>query len=132
MVPFYQISKAQTKEFADKVGKLLTHVYNYAKMLSVSSFSWPSRVVESEIVAQFDISNECQPCSASTFDLQYVSPAGHQECINAIVEAGTPKFNEESKNALATSFHCEASMDRTQKDKFMFIKVIDKQGSESL
>ena len=34
-----EISQAQNKEFADKVGKLITHVYNDAKLFTASAFS---------------------------------------------------------------------------------------------
>ena len=132
-VPLFKISKAQNKEFADKVGKLITHVYNDAKLLTSSAFSWPSRVVTSEIAQQFDMNAQFEPYVASTFDLQYVSPAGHQELLEAIVKADIPNFQSNIDNCLAVSFRCDASMDRTQKDnEFMLIKTIDKEGNESL
>ena len=90
-------------------------------------------VVASEIAQQIDINAQFQPYVASIFDLQYVTPAGHQEFLDAIVKADIRKFEKDIGNCLAVSFRCDASMDRTQKDnEFMLIKTVDKEGEESL
>lgn len=47
-IPLYQIYSMKTKQLADKIGKLIIHVYNDAKHLRNSAFSWPSLVVASE------------------------------------------------------------------------------------
>ena len=91
-------------------------MYNDAKNLSISAFSWPSRVVASEIAQNFDYNNPFEEHDASIFDLQYVTPASHQQLLKIIVQADLPRFKEEIDNCLAASFRCDASMDRTQKD----------------
>jgi hypothetical protein len=108
-------------------------VYNGAKKLSISAFSWPSRVVASEIAHTFDYNSPFEEYDASVFDLQYVTPASRQQLLKIIVQADLPRFKEEIDDCLAASFRCDASMDRTKKDnEFMLLNVINKHGNELL
>ena len=133
-VPLYQISTSKTKELADKVGKLMVHVYNDAKNLSLSAFSWPARVIASEIAQEFDFNDTFTAYDASAFDLQYVNPNSHLELLQTIVAADITKFKKEiEEDCLAASLRCDASMDRTQKDnQFILMKVVTKSGMEEL
>ena len=115
-VPLLKIANAQTHLLANRIGKLIIQMYNDAKKLSISAFSWPSRVVASEIAQNFDYNNPFEEYDASVFDLQYVTPASHQQLLKIIVQADLPRFKEEIDDCLAASFRCDASMDRTQKD----------------
>ena len=45
---------AKNKEIADKIGRLILQVYYDAKSLSLSAFSWPSKIVSAELGARFD------------------------------------------------------------------------------
>ena len=65
--------------------------------------------------------------------MQYITPKSHLELLSGIVAADLSTFKEDVKDCLAASFHCDASMDRTQKDnEFMLLKTIDREGKESL
>ena len=65
--------------------------------------------------------------------MQYIAPKIHLELLSGIVAADLSTFKEDVKDCLAASFHCDASMDRTQKDnECMLLKTIDRNGKESL
>ena len=132
-IPLLKIANAQTHLLANRIGKLIIQVYNDAKNLSISAFSWPSRVVASEFAQSFDYNNPFEEYDASVFDLQYVTPASHQQLLKIIVRADLPRFKEEIDDCLVASFRCDASMDRTQKDnEFMLLNVINKHANELL
>ncbi|CAB3995664.1 Hypothetical predicted protein [Paramuricea clavata] len=81
-----------------------------------------NRVVTSEIAHTFDYNNPFEEYDASVFDLQYVTPASHQQLLKIIVLADLPRFKEEIDDCLAASFCCDASMDCTKKDnEFMLL-----------
>ena len=44
-VPLVKMLSSQRQKLANKIGSLIIHVYNDAKCLTSSAFSWPSRVV---------------------------------------------------------------------------------------
>ena len=67
------------------------------------------------------------------FDFEYITPKSHLELLSGIVATDLSTFKEDVKDCLAASFHCDASMDRTQKDnEYMVLKTIDRDGKESL
>ena len=128
-IPLFKIANAQTHLLANRIGKLIIQVYNDAKNLSISAFSWPSRVVAGEIAHTFDYNSPFKEYDASVFDLQYVTPASHQQLLKIIVQTDLPRFKKEIDDCLAASFRCDASMDRTQKDnEFMLLNIINKHG----
>ena len=132
-VPLLKIANAQTHLLANRIGKLIIQVYNDAKNLAISAFTWPSRVVASEIAHTFDYNSPFKEYDASVFDLQYVTPTSHQELLKIIVQTDLPRFKQEIDDCLTASFRCDASMDRTQKDnEFMLLNVINKNGNELL
>ena len=79
-IPLLKIANGQAhllRLLANQIGKLIIQVYNDAKNLSISAFSWPSRVVASETAQDFDYNNPFEENDASVFDLQYVTPASY-------------------------------------------------------
>ena len=44
-VPLMKMVNSQRQQLANKIGSLVIHVYNDAKCLTSSAFSWPSRVI---------------------------------------------------------------------------------------
>ena len=126
-IPLLKIANAQTHLLANRIGKLIIQVYNDAKNLSISAFSWPLISYCTEVAQNFDYNNPFEEYDSSVFDLQYVTPASHQKRFKIIVQANLPRFKEEIDDCLAASFRCDASMDRTHKDtEFMLLNVINK------
>jgi len=125
-----QISK-QNVELANKIGGLMISVFNDAKSLSSSAYSWPSRVVASHIASQYNCNDPFVPHEPSSFDLQYISPTAHRELLHTIVQSHLPEFRRHISSSLALSFRCDASMDRTQTDnQFLLAKIVDQSGEE--
>ena len=130
-VPILKQSSQQNEQLANKIGGLIISVYNDAKNLSLSAFSWPSRVAASHIASQYSCNEPFVPFQPASFDLQYVTPASHRELLHTIVQAHIPDTRQYINSALALSFRCDASMDRTQKDnQFQLAKVVDRNGAE--
>ena len=128
-IPSFKIANTQTDLLANRVGKLIIQVYNDAKNLSISAFSWPSRVVAAEITNRFDYNACFEEYDASMFDMQYVTPKSHQELLSMIVLTDLPRFKQEIDDCLAASVRCDASVDWAQKNnEFMLFKTIDKHG----
>ena len=74
----------------------------------------------------FNHSNSFEEYDAFVFDLQYVTPAIHQQLLEMVVQANLLEFKEEIDGCLGASFRCDASLDCTHKDnKFMLLKVIN-------
>jgi hypothetical protein len=131
-IPLLKKISQQNVELANKVGGLIISVYNDAKNLSLSAFSWPSRLVASQIATQYNCNEPFVPYKPASFDLQYVNPASHRELLHAIVQSHLPTFRQYVESSIAVSFRCDASMDRTQKDnEFQLVKVVDKAGQEN-
>jgi len=130
-VPILKQISRQNEELANKIGGLIISVYNDAKNLSLSAFSWPSRTVASQIASQYSCNEPFVAFQPSSFSLQYVSPASHRELLHAIVQAHLPEFRQYIDSVLALSFRFDASMDRTQRDnQFQLATVVDQNAEE--
>ena len=124
---------SQRQQLANKIGSLIIHVYNDAKCLTSSSFSWPSRVIAAKMAHDFDCNKPFESYSASNFDLQYIRPSVVQERLRTIASADLPRIKEEIDSYIAASFRCDASMDQTQKDnEYMLLNTINKDGKQDL
>ena len=78
-VPLVKMLSSQRQKLANKIGSLIIHVYNDAKCLTLSAFSWPSRVVAAKRAHEFDCNQPFQRYTPSDFDLQYIRPPVVQE-----------------------------------------------------
>eukprot|EP00795_Rhopilema_esculentum_P010390 gene10390-19087_t len=126
-VPLAKMLSSQCQKLANKIGSLIIHVYNDAKCLTSSAFSWPSRVVAAKLAHKFNYNQPFQPYLPSDFDLQYIRPPVVQELLRTIVSSDLPKFKEEIHSCIA------ASMDKTQKDhQYMLLNVVDENGKPDL
>ena len=104
------------------MGTLMLQVYNDAKKLTLSAYSWPSRVVAAQIASEFIFNNEQHEVK---LDLQYISPAYHRELLQVIVDSHRQTSVNTIKEALASSLRCDGSVDRTQVEKiFTMLKII--------
>ena len=132
-VPLMKMVNSQRQHIANKIGSLIIHVYNDAKCLTSSAFSWPSRVIAAKMAHDFDCNKPFESYSASNFDLQYIRPPFVQELLRTIVSADLPRIKEEIDSCIAASFRCDASMDQTQKDnEYMLLNTINKDGKQDL
>ena len=132
-VPLLKMLSSQRQKLANKIGSLIIHVYNDAKCLTASAFSWPSRVVAAKMAHLFNYNHPFTPYNPTDFDLQYIRPAVVQELLRTIVCADLPRIKKEIDLYLAGSFRCDASMDNTQKDhEFMLLNVIKENGERDL
>ena len=127
----YHISAAN-EELANKMGKLMLHVYNDAKKLTLSAYSWPSRIVASEIASCFSF-NQKENTSGFKMGFQYISPAHHRQLLKIIVSSHKEQLARSVTNALASSLRCDGSVDRTQVYKiFVMLKLISNAAEEEL
>ena len=92
------ISSANEK-LANKMDKLFLHVFNDAKKLTLSAYSWPSRVVASEMANNFSFN---YPENNLKIDFQYISPTSHRELLEIIVKSHTKTLCEHVKQAVAS------------------------------
>ena len=121
---------AANEELANKMGQLVLHVFNDAKKLTLSAYSWPSRIVASRIASNFSFNSESEKLR---IDFQYINPTINRELLEMIVDAHRETFADQIKQALALSLRCDGSVDRTQVDKmYIMLKVITSDAAEEL
>jgi hypothetical protein len=132
-MPLEKMFSSQRQQLANKIGSLILHVYNDAKCLTSSAFSWPSRVIAAKMAYEFDYNKPFKPYSPSNFDLQYIRPPVVQELLQTIVSADLPRIEKEIDSCIAASFRCDASMDQTQKgNEYMLLNIIKNDGKRDL
>lgn len=124
------ISK-QNEELANKIGKLLLHVYCDAKKLTLSAWSFPVRVFVGHLGNNFSFNaEESITKKIENFNFQYITPASHLELLKNIVNTHRNAFLKNLlDNSLAISLRCDGSVDRTQLDKiYVMAKCVTKDG----
>ncbi|XP_025190261.1 uncharacterized protein LOC112590884 isoform X2 [Melanaphis sacchari] len=125
------VSKANN-DLASKIGSCMIHVYNDAKKLTLSGYSFPGRVVVSRYASNFQMnSNEFE---MNNTDLQYLSPNGHRNFLECIANTDKSRVIDTILNTtLAISLRCDGSVDRMQVDKiYVLVKIINNDGSAEL
>jgi hypothetical protein len=133
-----QIGRAIIKAnevLASTIGSLMIHVYNDAKKLTLSSFSYPSRIVAARIANAFKINDASGLLqNVGSKDMQYLTPKAHRELLACIVESDRTRMADTIyKDSLALSLRCDGSVDRTQMDKiFVIAKIVTTTGEERL
>lgn len=116
------ISK-QNEKLADKIGKLMIHVYLDAKKLTLSSYSFPARIVASDMANNFSFNSpDTSTTTMKNYDFQYLTRAFHLDALRCIVSSYQKIFfTDLLENSLAVSLRCDGSVDRMQVSiKFMF------------
>lgn len=120
------------KNLANHVGKLFLQVYNDAKKLTLSAYSWPSRYVVTEAGNQFRFEEENKPTIPKNINLQYVNPNGHFNLLNTIVQTDGALKNV-LNSMIACSIRIDGSVDHCQIDKiYIMLKVIMNDGRKLL
>jgi hypothetical protein len=125
------LSKANN-DFASKIGNCMIHVYNDAKKLTLSGYSFPGRVVVSRYASNFQMNST--DSEISNTDLQYLSPNGHRNFLECIANTDKSRVIDTILNkTLAISLRCDGSVDRMQVDKiYVLAKIINNEGSSEL
>lgn len=128
------INKANEK-MLNYVGKLCIQVYNDAKHLNLTAWSWPSRFVAANAsnVYDFNQTKQKETIIPSDLTLQYVNPPGHLELLSTIVKSHQKDFEKKITDCLAISLRIDGSIDLTQMDKiYVMGKIINLDGSLEL
>lgn len=127
----FHINQAN-KALANHLGKLLIQVYNDAKKLTLSAFSWPSRYVASEAGNQFNFDDSTNSTIPTNINLQYINRPSHLELLSCIVKSDD-QFTEKIKSSLACSIRTDGSVDKYHIDKiYVMLKIITKYGIPEL
>lgn len=126
--PLDQLISKGNEAIANKVGNLMVSVYNDAKRLTLSGWSWPSRVVASQRGCNFVYKEQCST-AVDEVDLQYVNPPSHRMFLNCIVNAHSKDVLNTLLNSRALSVRLDGSVDRAQIDKiYVLTKSINETG----
>lgn len=123
------ISKAN-EDLANRIGSFCYSIYNDGKRLTLSAFSWPSRVVANVLGANFNI-NKTQVNSENNeqFNLQYINPKMHAQLMTSIVQTDSGLLEKKISNSLAFSMRVDGSVDRSNIDKIYILgKIVNQQG----
>ena len=121
--PIRKAFATEQLRLANKIGKLMLHVYHDAKSVTLSVHSFPSRVVVGELGNSFQY--DCPVKSKPTLDLQYLSVNSHSEMLSCIVLSDKKTLQKTLLKALAISLRCDGSVDRTQLDKiYLMAKLV--------
>lgn len=122
---------AQNAKMACLVGKYMRVIYNDAKRLTLSAWSWPSRMVTQELAAAYDINDRQKNEDAKkNLNLQYINPKSHWEFLNCIIESESNLITKQIDECRAISLRVDGSVDRTQIDKIYILgKLVDTNGN---
>lgn len=123
------------EKLANKIGGYAVTIYNDAKRLTLSAFSFPSRQLAFQIGQAFSINNPDQNAKdVELLNLQYLTPICHAEILDCIVEVEHGLIEKKVNECLALSLRCDGSVDRTNIDKiYILAKLINADGKlESL
>ena len=116
-------SNAQVK---NKVAGLMINVFNDAKKLTLSAWSWPSREVANMMSETVDVTKDFEVFDPSNSTLQYVTPTQHKNFLHCIVMADKSEVKEKIENSLALSLRCDSSVDRRRIDNcHVLAKIIN-------
>jgi len=95
-------------------------VYNDAKRLTLSGYSFPSDVVVSQMANSSSLLKERASNSLDKLDLQYLTPNGHHEFLSCIVESSRESAAKILLDGtLAISLRCDGRVDRTKSTSCM-------------
>jgi hypothetical protein len=112
---------------AQKIAKLMVHIYNDAKRGTLSAWSFPSRQVAYLIVERLDLTSAHSSFSPTNEDLQYVTPHFHQKMLTTIARTDMKKFVTCLDNIIALSLRVGDAVDRQRVDnKHVMAKYVTK------
>lgn len=112
------------KAYANHIGKLMINVYNDAKKLTISAYSFPSRYIAAECANSFDFNKSNAPTIPTNVNIQYVNPPGHLNLLKTIVKSSDDLENC-VLSALACSIHIDGSIDKI----YNILKIVTPEGN---
>lgn len=118
------------EKLANKIGGYSITVYNDAKHLTLSAFSFPSRQLAFQIGQAFNINNPKQNAKdIELLNLQYLTPICHAEILDCIVEVERGSIEKQINECLALSLRCDGSVDISNIDKiYILAKLVQSDG----
>ncbi|KAL4122559.1 hypothetical protein QTP88_014865 [Uroleucon formosanum] len=122
------ILKANEK-LGNKIGSLMIQTYGDAKKLTLRAYTYPMRVITSQMASNFTF-NELN--ENITYDFQYLTPASHKEFLQCIVKSYKKTFSDKLiSETISMSLRCDGSVDRSQIDKiYIILKTVSLKGVE--
>ena len=115
------------------VDGLMINVFNNAKKLTLSAWSWPSREVANMISGAVDVTQDFEKFYPSNSKLQYVTPTQHNNFLSCIVLADKTRVKAKIESSLALSLRCDSSVDRRSIDNcHVLAKIINQDGKPEL
>lgn len=97
----------------------MINIFNDAKRMSLSAWSWPSREIAAEMANNFKLNGNVELNSSMQFDFNYLTPHNHAIFLDCIVKSDLERVKVCLQEALAISLRLDASVDRGT--KIMFI-----------
>lgn len=128
--PWINVIKNINQKDIDSLIKMFYHIYNDAKVLTLSANSYPSRSL-TEMAAQNLINSinsdgfdtEFTPFEPSINQLHYQSPQMYKKMLTYIGDAEMLKLKEEIESCLCLSVQQDGSVDKKQRDnKYVTIR----------
>lgn len=95
------------------IGARMISIFNDAKRVTLSAWSWPSRIIASIMAHNFEVSGNSTLNSADEFNFHYLTPHYHGIFLDCIVQSDLDKVRLCLSQALAVSLRLDASVDRT-------------------
>ena len=136
LTPAKRIQKSQlgstvakaSAQLQNKIAKLMINVFNDAKKLTLSAWSWPSREANM-IAAGLDFQEEFSAFNPPSSVFQYITPSQHKAFLKFIVVADQDNVKSKLEKCLALSLRCDGSVDRRRIDNCHVIaKIINQEG----
>lgn len=125
------ISRAN-EEMANRIGKLMIHVFGDAKRLTLPAWNFPSRIVASEAGHRFKF-NQAMETVPGNINLNYVNPPSHLILLTDIVESDRQTARTKILECRSISLRIDGSVDRQQLDKiFVMAKIVTQLGKSEL
>ena len=137
LTPAKRIQKSQlgstvakaSAQLQNKIAKLMINVFNDAKKLTLSAWSWPSREIANMIAAGLDFQEEFSAFNPPPSVFQYITPSQHKAFLKCIVVADQDNVKSKLEKCLALSLRCDGSVDRRRIDNCHVIaKIINQEG----
>lgn len=93
------------------IGARMITVYNDAKRVTLSGWSWPSRQIASKIANNFEINGNASHESLD-YNFDYLTPQNHAEFLNCIVKTDVTNLKSSLRQSLAASLRVDGSVDK--------------------
>lgn len=124
------ISKAHL-QLANTIGSHALIIYNDAKRLTLSAYSWPSRALSSEFGRSFDFNDPTANKEAMIkTNLQYLNPKMHAEILDSIIASDSELVKRKIEESIAMSLRVDGSVDRMNIDKiYILAKLVNREGN---